>query len=191
MNAIGLTQRLPILAPIIALILVRNACSAKVGCARHECPRDSRAELVALQRILRLPLARGAGGLKKISEELRRAGRHSNQSSRIGHNTKVDGGLTHSGGCRLSVVVDYTSAGVLGCQQAVKQLFHRIGIDLELMLEHVSAMVFKIERLLLIKRAAAFSVTKIDAKPFLYIRRQVGGDDQRALVFEGDPPPVK
>ncbi|WP_356448033.1 hypothetical protein, partial [Streptomyces sp. NPDC006624] len=66
-----------------------------------------------MQRILRLPLARGAGGLKKISEELRRAGRHSNQSSRIGHNTKVDGGLTHSGGCRLSVVVDYTSGAGL------------------------------------------------------------------------------
>jgi hypothetical protein len=102
------------LPSIITLAVSVSACSAEGARARASDVQNNSASNVTIERILSLPLTKGAAGMQQIVSELFRLANHSNAPGTIaGDIVTKDGVLTLSDGHRINVVIDYTNAGVL------------------------------------------------------------------------------
>lgn len=99
---------------IVAIAVVGGACTTANYRAERIGSSLTIAESMTLERILRQPLAQGPGGLLQVTTDLFKQAGYPKEPGTLAGDIVTKDGLTLADGYRLSAIVDYTNAGVLG-----------------------------------------------------------------------------
>ena len=99
---------------MISLSITASACSAERSRPRTPDVQSKHTNDVTIERILSLPLTQGEPGLRQVTSEIFRLAHYANAPGTIAGDIVTKGGpLELSDGYRISIVIDYTNAGVL------------------------------------------------------------------------------
>lgn len=102
------------LIAIIAMVAAGSACSSGQPRAERTDTSSAVTQSMTLERVLKQPLAQGPGGLLQVTTDLFKQAGYPKEPGTLAGDIVTKDGLTLADGYRLSAIVDYTNAGVLG-----------------------------------------------------------------------------
>lgn len=102
------------LIAIIAAVAAGSACSSGQQRAEREDASFPSTQAMTLEHVLKQPLAQGRDGLLQVTADLFKQAGYPKEPGTLTGDIVTKDGLTLADGYRLSAIVDYTKAGVLG-----------------------------------------------------------------------------